>query len=283
MKKLMTLSAVLIMGSALAQTNTNSTTISNTQTKSVLDNAELTLETETATARDDRNDIEGYESYYQIQPGYKVNNKFKVQVGTTYFIREMDGTRAEDESRNKDGLADLYTKLNYKATSYKENGIADIRLQARLYSDQDDFFKRRYASDGNYQIRSYFGMPIAGGVYINKYVSYLRYKNYFNNEYTNDFSRDYELRARVAPSYMLNNGVELGTTLTYNHIFKVNQLNDSEDVDFDLTARYQSGPYAILGRVGFEVMNNQDGQTVLKENEDAGKTFGYALTLTAYL
>ena len=293
MKKMILLSTItMILGTVHAQTNTSQNSVSTELNSSAenlefpflnTDSLELTVEYETATKRDDTNSIEGSESYLQIEPGYKLSKSVNLRLGTTYFVREMEGTRKDDESRNRDHLADIYTKVIYKAAAYKTNGIADLRLQARAYSDQDDFFKRRYAADGNYQLRAYFGRPLAGGVYLNKYTSYVRYKNYFNNDSVNRFSRDYELRTRISPTYRLKNGAEVGTTFTYNHIFKVQKTNDEENIDLDLFARYQKGSYAILGRVGFQIMNNEEGDSVLKSNDDAGKEFGYALTLAAYL
>ncbi|MAX67872.1 MAG: hypothetical protein CME66_13125 [Halobacteriovoraceae bacterium] len=243
----------------------------------------LKLETEMYSKRDDRNDIQGNESYFLIEPGYKFSSKFTARIGASYKSREMGGTKKNKESDNRDHFETSFIKLLYKPTKFKTNKIADVRLQIRFYSDQDDFFKRRYGSDGNYQLRAYFGRPLFGNFYLNKYTTYLRYKNYFNNEYVGNYSRDYELRARLSPTYAIDKGFDFGTTFTYNHIFKVRQINDEEEVDFDISLRKQFGPYAILGRIGFPIMSNNGGETNLQNNPDAGKQFSYALNLAAYL
>lgn len=274
----------------LAQKTT--TDLSQSQFDKIMKNVGLTLETEIATKRDDNNEIKGNETYYLIEPSYKINSKSSLMVGAQYKTRELGGDKirsygtssyTKDESKNRDALEEMYIKYLYKATSFKENGIADVRLQARAYSTQDSFFKEYYGNDGNYQLRAYFGRPLVGNFYINKYTSYLRYKNYTPNQYTEGFGRDYELRARISPTYQIDRGFDLGMTLTYNHIFAVDKsLADQEDIDLDFTVRYQKGKYAAMLRAGTEILNNEESGD-LKQYDDAGKEIGYALTLTAYL
>ncbi len=269
---------------ALAQTTTSTTSTKSAKKSNLRKNLMLTIEAETSSKRDGNNEIQGNETYLQIEPGYKVSKKVSILTGASYKMREAGGTLKGAEKANRDHLDTAYLKLLYKPTKFKNNGIADVRLQARVYSDQDDFFKRRYASDGNYQLRAYFGRPLTGSWVLNKYTTYLRYKNYFNNDHVSDFSRDYELRARINPTYRTNvKGLDLGITATYNHIFKVNKLNDEEEIDLDFSIRYQPNQYAAMFRVGVPYMTNNGGEGTLKRNEDAGKDIGYALTLTAYL
>lgn len=268
----------------MAQTAQFTTTLARPKTPArTSNNLMLTLETETMSVRDGNYDITGVETYYLAEPGYRFGSDIDVRLGASYRARNAGGTLSGAEKANKDHMETYYAKFNYRAARFSNNKIIDLRLQARAYSDQDDFFKRRFAGDGNYQFRAYFGRPIYGNWSINRFTSYLRYKNYFNNQYVTDFSRDYELRARISPTYRAMSGLDLGMTFTYNHIFKVNKLADEEGVDIDLTARYQYDKYAVLFRVGAPYMTNSSGQGVLKENEAAGKDFNYALTFTAFL
>lgn len=285
MKKFLVIALAAVLVSPVFAQTTNTSTTSTTQSKksNLLENFQLTLEMGSSTKRDANNDIKGNETYMNIEPGYRINKQSTIMAGTSYKRREAAGTLKDAEKANRDHLDTAYVKFLYKATRYKDNGIADVRLQVRAYSDQDDFFKRRYASDGNYQLRAYFGRPIAGKWSLNKYTSYVRYKNYFNNKYVSDFSRDYEMRLRLNPTYTVFRGMDLGVTATYNHIFKVNKLNDEENVKLDLSARYQKGSYAALIIAGVPYMDNVGGEGELKLNEDSGKNLEYSLTLTAYL
>jgi hypothetical protein len=228
--------------------------------------------------------IEGSSTYFLIEPDYAINKNNKFEVGAVYKVRQANGDLKDSEDKNRDHLEDLYLKHTYKAAKFKNNGIADLRLQLRAYSGQDDFFKRRYGANGNYQLRAYFGKPIAGKWYLSKYTSYLRYKSYFvDKDYIGDRTRQYELRARVAPTYRTAKGIELGITATYNHIFKVRHLNDEESIDLDLSARYHKDNNAALFIIGSNYMGNAAGEGLLKRNDDALKDIGYTLILSHYL
>ena len=244
---------------------------------------QLTLETETMSVRDGANDIAGTTTYYLAEPQYNITPRFNVRLGMAYFDRYAGGLYKGREEKNHDHIDNYFTKIDYRVSKFSENNILDVRVQARAYTSQDDIFKRYYASDGDYQFRAYFGRPIYGNWSINRFTSYIRYKNYFNNEYVSDYSRDYELRARISPTYRVMAGTDLGMTFTYNHFFKVNKLNDEEQVDVDLTARYQPNQYAFMVRLGVPYMRSNGGEGVLKRNEDAGKQFSYAFTMTAFL
>ncbi len=244
---------------------------------------QLTLETETMTVRDRNNDITGSTTYYQAEPQLNITDRFNARLGMAYFDRFAGGSYKGREDKNHDHIDNYYTKLDYRLSKFSENNILDVRLQARAYTTQDDVFKRAYASDGDYQFRAYFGRPLYGNWSINRFTSYIRYKNYFNNEYVSNYSRDYELRARISPTYRVYSGTDLGMTFTYNHFFKVNKLNDEEQVDIDLSARYQPNQYAFMVRLGIPYMRSEGGEGTLKRNEDAGKQFSYAFTMTAFL
>lgn len=285
--KLLALVASLALSSGLLAQSTTNTPKSTKKVKEkkksfMPKNTVLTLEMGTSSVRDDANDIHGNESYLGIEPGYKFTKKFDIVAGGFYKTREAGGSLKGAEKANRDGLENIYTKFRYNPTKFKNNGIADVRLQFRLYSDQDDFFKRRYGSDGNYQFRAYFGRPIYGDFYFSKFTNYLRYKNYFNNDHVGSRTRDYELRARVTPTYRVSKGTDLGLTFTYNHIFKVEKIEDEEELDIEASFRKQVGPYAVLFTAGTEYLNNNGGTTVLKRNEDSGKTVKYAMILNAY-
>lgn len=273
----------LLSGTAFAATTTSKTEVKTEKKSSFLKNAKLKLETEMASVRDSRDEVHGNETYYLMEPGYKLSKKTTIMAGLQYKTREAGGSLLGAEKANRDHMDEAYLKLEHKVTSFKTNGIADLTIQARAYSAQDDFFKNRYAADGNYQARAYFGRPLAGKLYINKYTSYLRYKNYFNNNSVTNHSRDYELRARISPTYTAGKGLDLGTTITYNHIFKVNKLEDEENMVVDLTARYQVGNFATLFYVGAPYLANNSGKDVLKINADAGKELRYALNFALYL
>jgi hypothetical protein len=278
--------ATVIVSPVFAQSTTSTSTTSTSTSKKSKSFKKLNfqLDFEAATKRDGNNNVQGNESYVQIQPNYTINKKTIAYLGTSYNMREAGGTLKGAEKANRDHLGTVFGKFLYKPTRFKDNGIADVRLQVRAYSDQDDFFKRYYGSDGNYQLRAYFGRPIAGNWSFNKYTTYLRYKNYFNNSFVNNYTRDYEMRMRVSPTYRTKGGIDLGLTFTYNHIFKVNKLNDEEEIDIDFGARYQKGPYAILIRAGIPYMTNEGGKNdSIVINEDAGKSIGYAVNLTAFL
>lgn len=273
-----------VLALCINHTFAQSTSITNIKPKSQKTDFQLTLEMETTSVRDGKNEVQGNETYYKLEPGFSLTNDFTILAGAQYKTREAGGTLKGAEKANRDHLEEIYLKTHYKAAKFKKNGLSDLTLQARIYSVQDDFFKQRYASTGNYQLRAYFGRPLVGQWHINKYVSYLRYKKYFiNNESANDFTRDHEFRIRLAPTYRLNKNLELGVTSTYNHIFKLQNLKDELELNIDLSARYSINQYAAMIRMGAPYLDNNGGSDSFKINEEAGKDIGYALTLTAYL
>lgn len=243
----------------------------------------LKLEMGSSTTRDTNNEIQGNQTYYQLEPSFKVTKLFNIRTGFQYTTREASGTLKGEEKANRDHFETMYVKLNYKFSKLQDNGIADFRLQGRFHSDQDDFFKRRYGADGNYQVRLYFGRPIYGNWVLNKYVTYVRYQNYFNNKYANDYTRDFDYRIRLAPTYMFSKNFSLGITPTYNHIFKVNKLNDEETLNLDLSVRYAYNNSAILFIAGAPYLSNNGGTTSFKYNNLANETLAYSITLTSFL
>ena len=104
------------------------------------------------------------------------------------------------------------------------------------------------------------------------------------NEDSGSRSRDYELRARITPSYNITKDAEVGMTFTYNHIFQLGAgyADDIEEIDADLTARYQYGKFAVLLRAGVPWLNNSETGD-LKVNDDALNQVGYALNFAAYI
>lgn len=239
----------------------------------------MSFETEVTSERnsDQDNEITGYSQLFRLESSYKLNSKFRVSAGADYMVREFN----ESETRKtRDHLDNYFAKLNYNAASYRDNGIGDLRLQARYIETVDSFFKEFYGSDGNSQLRAYWGMPLANNFAINKYATYFRYKRYNTNSNYSDFSRDYELRARVAPIYQLPNGLDVGTTLTYNHIFT--RIADEENITVDLNARKQFKDMAVLLIASYEYQNtNETG--VLKYNKDAPEDITYILNFEAIL
>lgn len=287
MKKLILMTAIAALStSAFAATKTSKTTIKSKVKKAKAPiKFEVTLETETSTKRDKNFDIAGRDTIYRVEPGLKFRKyDTRVTFGAWYIDRQLGGTEAEKASKNNDGMSEIALKVNNNSFKMKDNGIGDFRLQTRIYRSVDDYFRKYYGSDGNYQFRTYFGRPIIGNWSLNKYVTYARYKKYITNDFTGDLSRDYELRLRLAPTYRLSKGTDLGVTTTYNHIFKISNTLDEEEIKVDLTFRKQVGPYAALVRVGTTVISNEEGtNSDLVINDDMGKDWGAALTLTAYL
>ena len=251
----------------------------------------LSLENETITARDRSNDVNGYQTYLLIEPGYNYNEKLSLSVGGQYMVRQMnedaDQRESDKERNNSDDMENVFVKALYKAAKFKDNGVADIRLQARAYRDLNPLFVERYGNDGNYQLRAYFGRPIYKKFYINKYTSYLRYKKYFLNEDASDFTRDNEIRARISPTYNVVDGLDLSLTMTYNLInLRGNSSAAGQDFEekFEVSPsiRYQVGKYAVLLRADIPLMQTNTLGS-LAENEEAGAKVGYALNFAAYL
>lgn len=244
-------------------------------------------ETAIATVRDSRSNIVGNSSYYRIEPDYFFTRRFRLAIGTQYRTREATGELKSSESSNRDHLETIYFNFRWEPTRFRDNGISDLRFQFRGYKDQDDFYNRRYGSDGNLQLRAFFGRPLGKNWQINRFISYLRYKKYYRlNDYTiGSRTRDYELRARVSPTYSPAEGIDLGITTTYNHIFKVRQINDEENVNLGLSARFawDNWKYAILFISETNVMDNEGGKTALQRNENAGDNIGHSATFTVFL
>lgn len=256
-----------------------------------LSNMALTLSMETLTAKDRSNDIKGSQTSFVVMPGYRINNKVTVAVGAQYNTRSMsedaDQKASDEERNNSDSLETVQARVLYKPTRYSDNGIADVRLQARVYRDQNDIFMRRYGSDGNYQFRAFFGRPLFGKFSINKYTSYVRYKEYFVNEYASEYTRLSETRFRISPTYTPIKGMDFSVSVTYNrYLLKGNSSPDgknySEQVEIGPSARYQMGRYAILFWSDLDVLEtNKFGS--LAENEKAGAEVTYAINLSAFL
>lgn len=266
---------------SFAQISTGITTTTNTSTLgSKLKKAGLgiTLENETYTSSN-KDEIAGYTSYMLISPNWRIDSRSSLAIGAQYDIREHDNK--DDESKNRDHLSESFVTYAYKTLQTKEGSPFDLTMQARLYNTEDEFFKKMYSNDGNFQLRSFFGFPLAGKFYINKYTTYLRYKKYDVNDNINKYTREYELRARVSPTYNLTDKLALASTVTYNHIF-MTEKTDSEDLDLGLSARYTpSRTYAIMVRMDYETMNTKENGNLTRV-ENIGDTASYALTLSAY-
>lgn len=207
------------------------------------DNISLSFETEYATVRnkDEHLKITGHTQFYRLELAHKYE-KFQSSIGVDYV--ERDYNDEESEADRRDQIDNVFFKFRHETAKFKENGIADLRLQYRYYYTTDYYFRERYGSDGNYQLRAYFGRPIKGKFYISKYTSYLRYKKYQFNTDAGDRTREYELRGRISPVYRPNRDLEFGVTTTYNHIFT--KTEDDEKIDLGISARKQFGKYAIL-------------------------------------
>ena len=179
----------------------------------------LSLEADTISLKDKENNEAGYNTVYTFEPSLKLNKKAKLSAGLIYINRDYYQDKDKD-SKNVDGTEESFLKLTYKTLSTKEGSLIDLNLQARAYNMESDYFKKEYSNDGNIQARAYFGLPIAGKIYINKYTSYLRVKRYLvNQNNVNKYTREYELRGKVSPTYAVSDNLALATTFTYNHIF----------------------------------------------------------------
>lgn len=168
----------------------------------------------------------------------------------------------------------------------RNSDLFDLKVQGRLYNNEDEFFKKAYGNNGNYQVRAFFGAPLVGKLFLNKYVTYVRLKRYFINENVTSsnsvFTRDLELRARVAPTYAVSDQFQLGTTFTYNHLFMVDSSN-SENVDMSLSARYMpSRTYAISLRADRDLLETNDNGDFVAVDKAEDKV-GYALTFNMFL
>lgn len=272
--------------------NTNSATVSNnTFSLPSLNDFGMSLSMETLTVRDRSNDINGNQTTFTLEPGLRLNRKMNVSIGALYTTRQMNSQAnqrdSDKERNNSDHLDAIYAKFLYKPTRFRDNGIADIRLQARIYRDQNDIFMRRFGSDGNYQLRAYFGRPLVGKFSINKYTSYIRYKEYFTNTDASDFTRLSETRLRISPTYTPIDGLDLSVSFTYNrYSLRGNSSPDgrnySEQVEIGPSARYQMGRYAILFWSDLDLLEtNKFGS--LAENEKADAEVTYALNFSAFL
>ncbi|MCB0415671.1 MAG: hypothetical protein KDD50_15135, partial [Bdellovibrionales bacterium] len=95
------------------------------------------------------------------------------------------------------------------------------------------------------QIRNYFGKSLGNKFEIDKYVSYVRFKQYLNNDFNTARSRTHEWRMRVAPAYNINSNLKLGLTLTYNNYLLKNNSNQ-EDINLAGSVRYAFDNMAVL-------------------------------------
>ncbi len=241
-----------------------------------LKNLNMQIESEIHSQRDKNYDLVGEESLITLKPQYWVTDRMRLGVGITYMERQIQGTEKFSESKNRDHLQEIYYRIRYKHLSEKEGDPIELRYQFRYYQDQDPHFIEKYGSGSNYQARVYFGKKLLGGLYISRWNSYLRYKKYQLNEYAGDRSRNYELRARVAPTYRFKYGYDLGLTFTYNHIFQNDNAHD-ENVAVDLSLRKQiDRQMAAMLRVGYPWLGKNE-RGVLSENTVAHKDIQYAL------
>lgn len=240
----------------------------------------LSLESDTATVKNKENEDAGYATFMTVEPSLKLSSKTKLSAGLIYADRNYEETDKKD--KNVDGLDESFLKLSYKALSRKENSPIDVNLQARIYNMESEYFRENYSNDGNIQARAYYGFPILGKLGINKYTSYVRVKRYLvNQNNVNKYTREYELRARISPTYSVSDKLALATTFTYNHIFNTLKT-DSEVVEGSVSARFTpSRTYAIMLRADMDLQeSNSNGDLVAVEDRDEKVT--YALTLNAY-
>lgn len=245
--------------------------ITNPEKKRFLDDLSLSFETEASTVRNDdqNNEITGRYQYYRLELSAKITKALQGSIGADYVERTYN---EKEEDKTRDHLDNSYLKLRHNTLNFKNNQLLDLRMQIRHYRVEDDFFKERFGADGNYQVRAYFGRPIVGKFVINKYVSYLRYKKYYLNDDASARSRDYELRARLAPSYQPTKDLDFGVTATYNHIFTTSV--DEEEIELGLSARKQIGKYAILFFTSNELYrDNDNGDLVVNEDFFEATTF----------
>ena len=157
-----------------------------------------------------------------------------------------------------------------------------MKLQARIYNMESKYFREAYSNDGNIQARAYIGFPIIGKLKISKYTSYLRVKRYLVNQNNiSKYTREYELRGKISPSYAVSDKLELSSTFTYNHVFNTKKT-DTEELTGSLSARITpSRTYAILLSAETDLQkSNSNGDLVNIDNNDELVT--YFLSLSAY-
>ncbi len=250
--------------------------------KSFNKNIDLTLEAETLFQRADRDEdyeINGSSTMYKVEPGYRLNKKTTVSLSQQYFDRVSD---EGSKDKNIDDIGETTLKLLYKPTKFKENGIADVRLQARANYQSSDFFREYYGNNGDLQVRAYFGRPLAGNFKINKYTSYIRYKRYLVNDYASAYTRNHEYRLRVSPTYQVTDKLETGLTFTYNHIIEVDK-DDSEKFEVAASARYAfTREYALLGIATVPTLKSSDDNR-LEEVQDKMDQVEYLINFAIYL
>lgn len=240
----------------------------------------LSLESDSSTVKNNLNEEAGYETYMTFEPSIKLSKSTTLSAGLIYADRNYEDTDRKD--KNTDGLDESFLKLSYKALSTRDGSPLDLKLQARIYNMESDYFRENYSNDGNIQARAYFGLPVAGKLNINKYTSYVRVKRYLvNQNNVNKYTREYELRARISPTYSVSDQLALATTFTYNHIFNTLKT-DNEVLEGSVSARFMpSRTYAIMLRADMDLQeSNSNGDLVQVEDRDEKVT--YALTLNAY-
>lgn len=277
------LSFVLLVTSSLSAFAQNATTttsqLESLGTKLKNMGLGINLENETYSVMNSDAEIAGFTSYFLVQPSINLGSNHNISIGAQYDIREFEDSLKED--KNRDHLTESNLRYSFKAMSSKDNGYLDLLLQARLYTNDDPFFKKTYSNDGNYQLRTYFGLPIAGKLYISKYTSYFRYKKYDVNDNINKYTREYELRTRVTPTYNVSDQLQIASSLTYNHIF-MTEKTDDENIGMSPSIRYMpSRTYAFTFRGDYTLQNTKETGT-LKAVKNIGDTVSYALTLDAY-
>jgi hypothetical protein len=240
----------------------------------------LSLESDTTTVLNRDNDEAGFATFMTAEPSIKLSKKTSLSGGIIYAYRTYEDS--SDAFQNTDGLDESFLKLSYKALSTKDNSPIDMKLQARIYNMESKFFREAYSNDGNIQARAYIGFPIIGKLAMNKYTSYLRVKRYLvNQNAVGSRTREYELRARISPTYSLTDNVALASTFTYNHVFNTLKT-DNEELLGSLSARFTpSRSYAVMLRAETKLQkSNSNGDLADVDNNDELVT--YALTLNAY-
>lgn len=284
--KLLTIFALSIAATtSIAAPTTTTTDLTKTlKTKKSKPWYTLTLEAERAFSRageEESYEINGHTTMLKVEPGVRITPKTTATITGQYFIRENDDETRKD--KNIDEIGETTLKFLHKTASFKENGIADVRLQARLNYQSSDFFRSFYGNNGDAQFRAYFGRKLGNGLKINKYTTYARYKRYFVNDNAGSRTRNHEFRLRVSPTYQVTKSLETGLTFTYNHIIEVDK-DDTEELETTISTRYSfaKGKYAILGLATIPTLASTD-QNRLEEVEDKMDQVEYLVNFSAYL
>ena len=282
MKSLILILSLFFTVQAFSQTQgeVQDASISNPEKKSkFIDNISLQFETEFATIRNDEQSyaISGHSQYYRLEIAAKLPYELRLQVGGDYVERDYN---EDEEAKRRDHLDNVFLKLRHGTARYRDNGIADVRLQYRYYYTTDEFFRDRFGSDSNYQLRAYLGRPIVGNFHLSKYNSYLRYKKYQLNENASSRSREYEYRVRISPVYRPDIDHEFGVTTTYNKI--IEKGGDEVSWDLGISARKQFGRYAILFFTSSDLFV-EDDKGNLETNKDFWNDTTFFLNFNAII